>query len=80
MRPNIVRMHVNVIGILAGSLSPREPARRLIITMLFLFIKYRSKLVNLLLNSWYIIKFHTHSVLISITKTVCTSVGSTMLC
>jgi hypothetical protein len=31
--------------------------------MLFLFIKYRSKLVNLLLNSCYIIKFHTHSVL-----------------
>ena len=29
LRPNIGRMHVNVIGILAGSLSPREPARRL---------------------------------------------------
>jgi hypothetical protein len=32
LRPNIGRMHVNVIGILAGSLSPREPARRLVRT------------------------------------------------
>jgi hypothetical protein len=31
LRPNIGRMHVIIIGILAGSLSPREPARRLAI-------------------------------------------------
>jgi hypothetical protein len=31
-------MHVNVIGILAGSLSPREPARRLGFLTVFIII------------------------------------------